>query len=386
MIDCFRAIGRTTSLRSLCSILARELKKAAGAEKCTVYLVDAGLKRMYEDDFKDVRTIGKARCADTWLYIHTEPACDFEEPMFPTLAALRKGYRTETAIIRGISLNKELYLGLQMQSPLDRPNMEFSGLDEQKVTLISELAAFKLDALLSTYKVRTELKSMSQVLQICSEIVSCRDHRGIAEKVTRLMPEYFQCAKASIAFFDAENAEFFACVPESSGSDVFTDEVSRFPSSIGLSGSLLEKGGVLVVTEMKAFRKSFHPEMDNLSEVTDIRNMMFACLPGNDQEPVGVLQLTNKMSGLTEEDKNKLLECVKLVGASVSCANTINECVSLVIQMKATVDLVVNCMEHSVLGNTEFEAVLLFNQLTAVRSRLGSWTKSKKKQLALIQA
>jgi hypothetical protein len=369
---------------NLCSVLARELKKAAGAEKCTVYLIDARLQRMYEHNFKDTRTIGKARCGSNWLYIHTEPTCDFEEPMFPTLAAVAKGYRTETAIIRGISLNKVLSLGLQVQSPLDKPNMEFSGLDEQKVTLISELAAVKLDALLSTYAVSTERKSISQVLQICSEIVSCRTHRGIAEKVSRLMPEYFQCAKASIAFYDAENAEMFACVPESGGSDIFTDEVTRFPSSIGLSGSLLEKGGVLVMTEMKAFRKSFHPEADNLAEVTDIRNMMFACLPGNDHEPVGVLQLTNKTSGLTEEDRDRLQECVQLVGASVSCANTINECVSLVIQMKATVDLVVNSLESSVLGKTEFEAVLLFNQLTAVRSRLGSWTKNKKKQLALI--
>lgn len=386
MIDCFRAIVRCNSLKSLCSILARESKKTVNAEKCTVYVIHPDLQKIYAENYEDPRNIGKVRCGTNWIYVHTEASSDFEEPIFTSVNSLIKGTRSDEVIMRSVLLNKVPYIGMQIHTPLERSKPEFTGSDDQKIKIICELAAVKLDALLNTYEVTQERKQMSRILEICSELVRCRNHQGISEKVSDLLPSYFQFSKASIAFLDSENAEFFVCMPEATGGSAFTDEVARFPASIGLSGSLLEKGGILAVSDMKSQRKNFHPEMDNLSGVSDIRNIMFASLPGNDDEPVGVLQLVNKMTGISPEDQQKLTDCIRLIGACISCANTVNECVSLVIQMKTSVDNVVQSIENSDVGKADFEAGLLFNHLSGVRSKLGSWTKSKKKQLAIIQA
>jgi hypothetical protein len=367
-------------------VLARELKKAVNAEKSTVYVINIDLQRVYAGYFDNPRTIGKIRCGGNWIYVHTDSSKDFEEPLFPSINYLVKGSRSNEAIMRSVILHSFPYLGVQMKTPLDRSKSEFTGSDDQKVKIICELAAVKLDSLLSIHEVKEERKQMSSILHICSEIVNSRNHQGITEKINDLFPDYFQFAKASIAFYDPDNSELFSCVPELTGGLHFTDEVVRFPSSLGLSWSLLERGGILAMSEMKMYRKSFHPEMDNLAGISDIRNMMIGCLPGRDNEPIGIIQLANKLNGINPEDEGKLKDCLQLIGACVSCANTINECVSLVIQMKSTVDLVVQVLESSDLGKTEFESNLLFSQLTSIRSKLGSWTKSKKKQLAIIQA
>jgi hypothetical protein len=385
MIDSFRAIVLSGSLKSLCSVLGREVKKALNAEKCTVYIIHNDLHKIYAESFDDPKTIGKVRCGSNWLYIHTEPSGDYEEPLFPSVSSLIKGHRADEALMLSVLIHKVPYLGIQIQTPLERSKPEFTGSDEQKAKILCELAAVKLDALLNTYEVKEERRQIAQILHISSEILSCRNHQSISEKVTDLLPAYFQFAKASIAFYDSENSEFFVCVPEATGGLHFTDEVARFPCSLGLSGTLLKKGGILAVSDMKTQRKNFHPEMDNLSGVTDIRNMMLGCLAGGDNEPVGVLQLTNKLTGINEVDQDKLLDCFRLIGASVSCANTVNECISLVIQMKATVDLVVQVIEGPEVGKAEFEANVLFNHLSSVRTKLGNWTKSKKRQLAMMQ-
>jgi hypothetical protein len=385
MIDSFRAIVLSGSLASLCSVLGREVKKAVNAAKCTVYVIHSDLHKIYAESYDDPRTIGKVRCGSSWLYIHTEPNGDFEEPLFPSVNSLIKGHHADEALMLSVLINKVPYLGIQIQKPLQRSKPEFTGSDEQKAKILCELAAVKLHALLNTYEIKEERKQLGRILQISSEILSCRNHQSISEKVSDLLPAYFQFAKASIAFYDSENSEFFVCLPETTGGLHFTDEVARFPSSLGLSGALLKKGGVQAVEDLKTQRKNFHPEVDNLSGVSDIRNMMLGCLPGGGNEPVGVLQLTNKLTGVNEVDQGKLLDCFRLIGASVSCANTVNECTSLVIQMKATVDLVVQVIDGPDVGKADFEAKFLFNYLSSVRTKLGIWTKSKKRQLAMMQ-
>jgi hypothetical protein len=53
--------------------------------------------------------------------------------------------------------------------------------------------------------------------------------------------------------------------------------------------------------------------------------------------------------------------------------------------LKATVDLVVQVIDNPDVGKAHFEAKLLFNYLSSVRTKLGVWTKSKKRQLAMMQ-
>lgn len=334
MIDCLRAVVHSNSLKSLCSVLARESKKAINAEKCTIFIINHELQKLYAENFGDVRKISKVRCGNAWLYVHSDTAEDFQEPIFTSVNSIIKGARSDDAIMRSITLNKSPYIGIQVTSPLERAKPEFTGSDDQKIKIICELAAVKLDALLNTFEIKTERKQMSSILEICSELALCRDHRTLSEKVSGLLPSYFQVAKASIAFLDSENSEFFVSVAESTIGNTYTDEVARFPSSIGLSGSLLAKGGIMSISDMKTHRKNYHPEMDNLAGVSDIRNMMLACLPGRDNEPVGVLQLVNKVTEIKPEDIAKLQDCFRLIGASIFCANTVNECLSLVIQIK----------------------------------------------------
>lgn len=173
---------------------------------------------------------------------------------------------------------------------------------------------------------------------IIASLSKSRTHQDLANTVDSVLPKYFEFQSVGIIFVDKAGQEFYALAYSRYGSEKYSNDTTRFPITMGLSGETFQAKSIKVYENVKR-KNLYNPEIDNVSNCSDVNSLIMACLPGPNDSILGILQLSNKISGnISAKDVKLVGEISVVIGSLVDGINAIDEAKELTVKMKKYFD------------------------------------------------
>jgi phosphoserine phosphatase len=156
---------------------------------------------------------------------------------------------------------------------------------------------------------RDKVEDLKLLLDVSRELGAEVALDRLLERIERAALRVLQCERATVFLYDADCDELV--------SKVATEvDTIRFSAKLGIAGQALTTGEIIHVPDAYADSR-FNPEIDKKTGFKT-RNMLTFPLVGVDRNPVGVLQVLNKISGPFDSSDQELAQTLSdLAGAAL---------------------------------------------------------------------
>ena len=374
-------LNNCSDLNHLCKIITRAAKGLTKSQRVSVYVISDKAREHYTLSFAgSADFIGRVRLENLWVIMHTHKDAYQEEPLFKKLEELKFPIRHTDLLVVPIVHAREICIVVQCRNKIgtQEKNKVYVPADELLLKVIANAVSMKIQSIFSMEQERIEVKHSSQIAHVVSRIVSSLTHREIANRVRKVLPQYFDFENAGVVFLDSKNNQFFVMIHDPSSDDYFGEAVLRFPYGIGLTGQAVGREGVSVFHNPKTL-PFYNPEVDNVGWVQETRVIVMGSLKDWNGNLVGVIQFTNKKYGDVEaKDIKRLESLLEMLGTCIAATNLSVEHFSLTIKFKENMEKVLKLVAENDRNSTEGEFSTVLNQITTVRNSFDNWTRNRR--------
>lgn len=146
------------------------------------------------------------------------------------------------------------------------------------------------------------VRRTSAVVDIANRVSDSLSLDVLFPRLMELVSDTLSADRSSLFLYDAETKELYSRVMQGNA----IGEV-RFPSNVGIAGSVFTRGEAEIITADAYNNKRFNQEVDRR---TGYRTRNILCVPirNKDREVIGVAQVLNKRSGDFDAEDQRLLE------------------------------------------------------------------------------
>ncbi|CAG9315507.1 unnamed protein product [Blepharisma stoltei] len=327
-------ISSSETFHSLLSHLAKTCKSILSCERCTIFLISPIIQQLYTTFFSNFHSINRVLLGTSWILIHTDPSADSSSPVFAKSSELIPGIRTPEEIVEPIMIHKHPIIAVQCQNSSKGFDLQDSRV--LKIVLLQVRSCLKQFLLKDKEtKLQVQLQDMSAVIAALSK---ARSHQALANTIDAILPKFFEFHTAGIIFVDKSEKEFFSFAYSRLGAEKYSSDTVWFPATMGLSGETFKSRSMKVYENVKK-KNLYNPEVDNIANASDVSSLIMSCLPGPNDTIVGILQLSNKISGSISAKDIKLVgELSIVIGNLIVGVNEIDEAKELTVKMKKYFD------------------------------------------------
>ena len=374
-------LNNCSDFNQLCKIITRAAKGLTKSQRVSVYVISEKAREHYIQAFTgSADFIGRVRIGNIWIIMHTHKDAYQEEPLFKKLEELKFPIRHTDLLVIPILHDREISIAVQCQDKIgtQEKNRVYVPADELLLKVIANAVSMKMQSIFSMEQERLEMKHSSQIAHVASRIVSSLTHREIANRVRKVLPQYFDFENAGIVFLDNKTNQFFVMIHDPSSDDYFGEAVLRFPFGIGLTGQAISTEGVTVFHNPKTL-PFYNPEVDNVGWVQETRVIVMGSLKDWNGNLVGVIQFTNKKYGDVEaKDVKRLESLLEMLGTCIAATNLSVEHFSLTIKFKENMERVLRLVTENDRNSTEGELSSILSQITTFKNSFDNWSRNRK--------
>lgn len=377
-------IAKAHDLKVMCNELSKAVRAVINCERCTLFLLDRQASEMHAGP--NEKESKKLNMGKFWATFHIERGQEVEEPIFTTLEEARKGLRNSDTLMHSICLKDRVLMTIQCSQKRSKRNKAqgFSTTDELLLRILGHVIKVHMQLIFAENSAQVEREHTIQVVSIASELAMSRTHQELANQASKLLTDFFEFETAGIVFVDPYQEEFFMMAPVATG-EGYSEDVIRFPKSLGLTGEVYQGASILQIDDVK---KSTHynPEIDNVAGSNELISLMIGVIPGSKHKRIGVLQLGNKLHGkpLTPYDVQKFNALSGLLGACITCTNDLVETMSLTIHIKGCIDSIIKAVDNTESARIDVESGQIANFVGSIMNQITEWTKLKKQRMLSI--
>lgn len=378
------AIDKARDFKGICNQLAKAVRSIINCERCTLFLLDRQASEMHAG--KNEKESKKLNMGKFWATFHIEKGQDVDEPAFLTLEEARKGLRNTDCLMHSICLEDRVLMTIQCSHKISKSNKArgFTSIDELLLKILGHLTKVHIQLAFAVHSAQTESEHTIQVVSIASELAMSRTHQELANQASKLLTAFFEFETAGIVFVDPYLEEFFMMAPAATG-EGYSEDVVRFPKTLGLTGEVYLGGSIMQIDDVKK-HIHYNPEVDNVAGSNELVSLMIGVIPGPKHKRIGVLQLGNKCHGqpLTQHDIRKFNALSGLLGACITCTNDLVETMSLTIHIKSCIDSIVKAVDKTESARIDVESGQVYNLINSIRTQIVDWNRIKKQRLQFI--
>ncbi|OMJ88864.1 hypothetical protein SteCoe_9063 [Stentor coeruleus] len=355
--------------------LCEAIRLITSCQKISIYIISPSLQQVYVQYFQSIQHVQRVLLGNTWVQLHTDPSCDVIEPMFNKVEEILSGVRTTEKLIQSVSLQKEPSIIIQCLNP-SRP---FDSNDEKFISILMSHMAACVKIVVSLKKEKALKEQLVDVVNVSAGISRARNHQSLANSIDQLLPKFFECETAGVVFVDEESKEFYTLAYSSNQEEKFSQDIIRFPISMGLTGETYKCRSSHIFENVKK-KHLYNPEIDNIASASDLSTCLMSCLNGPNNMIYGIMQLGNKSGGFSQRDIQLVTSFSTILGYMIAGINDISEAMELTIKMKQhLVNLSLGLGGD--INDLSPDSSGIMDQLEIIKSMVSTWSKSKKQKM-----
>ena len=300
------------SFVGLLSSLGTGVKRTLESEKCTIYLVSNFIQRLFLDTKDPQSPVQKVNISGTWVLIHSDLNLNAEIPVFSHMDEAVSGIRSGQDLVEPAMLNKEIAVIVQCQNSTKGM---FEQIDEIQLRILLEVCIACSKGFVAKRKEEALQDQLLDVTNICAAFARARTYHYLASTVNSLLPAFFDFETAELLYIDEESSEFYGIS--------HNQTLQKFPLDLGITGEAYSSRSMKIYDSFT--RKEPATAIDNFAGVSEVQNLIVACLPGPNRTILGVLQLYNKINNsISPKDIQIVGEMTILLGSVIAMLAQIN--------------------------------------------------------------
>ena len=370
-----KEISEASTIPVVFTKVCNAIRLLTGSQKISLYLISPTMQQVYVTYFHSIQYVQRVLLGNTWIQIHTDPSCDVVEPVFAKVEEVLSGLRTNDKLIYCACFSKEPSIIIQCLSP----TKSFDTSDEKFISILSEHMSACVKLIIANKKEKNLKDQLVDIVTVSASISKSRNHNALANSVDQLLPKFFEFETAGIVFVDEESQELYTLAYSSSPDEKYSQDIIRFPISMGLTGDTYKSKGLQVYENVKK-KNLYNPEIDNIASSSDLNLCLMSCLHGPNNGIFGILQLGNKIGTISQRDIQMITSFSTILGYMIAGVNDISSAMDLTIKMKMhLLNLTVGLGGD--INDLSPDSSGLMDQLEILRSMVGAWSKSKKQKM-----
>eukprot|EP01017_Pseudomicrothorax_dubius_P006877 TRINITY_DN12045_c0_g1_i1.p1 TRINITY_DN12045_c0_g1~~TRINITY_DN12045_c0_g1_i1.p1 ORF type:complete len:383 (+),score=80.30 TRINITY_DN12045_c0_g1_i1:63-1211(+) len=211
--------------------------------------------------------------------------------------------------------------------------------DEVVLAHLCSLCSSSINWISQSKKLEKSQARFDSFVDMIIKIVENSSFQILSINFKEALPKFFGFSAGGLLFFNKRMNFLYSLEPTIfADGTIATGNVLRYPTNVGLSGRVFTKGTTIVENEPSK-NVSYNPEIDNMSGVAVVHNIIIAPLKTTEGNIVGVMQIANKRDGksIDEEDSKKFSRVTTLFGNIIKHIDVVTECLDLSAALKTSV-------------------------------------------------
>ena len=373
-----KEMTESTSLLDLFTKTCNSLRSLTSSAKVSIFIISPNIQQIYVQYFQSVQHVQRVLIGNTWVQLHTDPSCDVTEPAFAKTEEVNPSFRSADRLIHCISCTgapKEVSLIVQLLNP----PKAFDSNDEKIVSILTQTMASAARLIMAGKREKSLKGQLVDIVNVSAGISKARNHQSLANSIDVLLPKFFECETAGIVFVDESSQEIYTLAYSSEADKKYSQDIIRFPISMGLTGDAYKNKGIVVYENVKK-KHLYNPEIDNIASASDLNACLMSCLPGPNSSISGVLQLGNKPGGFSQRELQVVTALSTILGYMIAGINDISEAMELTIKMKQhLINLSIGLGGD--MSELSPDSSGIVDQLEIIKSVVYTWSKNKKAKM-----
>lgn len=370
-----REMSEATTIPEIFTKACNAVRAISGCQKISLYLVSPSIQQIYLSYFKSIQYVQRVLLCNTWVQLHTDESCDVVEPKFVKIEEVANGVRTADKLIHCVVVQKEPSLIMQCLFPL-RP---FDYSDEKNISIILEHMSICVKGVTSMKREKLLRDQLLEIVTVSAGISKARNHHSLANAVDQLLPKFFEFETAGVVFLDEDSQELYTLAYSSNPDEKYSQDIIRFPITMGLTGETYKSRSTQIFENVKK-KHLYNPEIDNIASASDLSTCLMSCLPGPRNKIYGILQLGNKVGGVTQRDVQMVSGFSTILGYLIAGVNDISEAMDLTIKMRTHLTNITIGLGGDI-NDLSPDSSGIKDQLDILKSMVTTWSKAKNQKV-----
>ena len=364
--EAVKSLGDAKTLHSLCSILVRTTGKLLPWTTVSLYIVDPVCVDIYRKG-KTGQVYHYPLDSKTTLTGHRERDSEPQEPQFRSLSEVSHGLRTRDLMVMPVSQAHRLLLLIQCAENSGNHH-GFTQTDETCVSILGGFGALFVHLAEAKDREETHKGHVGRITELCTRLFAARTHQKFANTLRAELPGFLEFEYAGVVFYDKDSQDFFSLPQESGRETSFSSEAIRFPLNIGLTGEVFATKATLIV-DLNTKLQRYNPDIDNISNAPEVRNMLLGCLVTPTGVCVGVLHVVNKCGRgkITQLDREKLESLLPLLAGVIANCSEVLACLEVTTNVRKSMRQVQRTVEQADEMRSDMDTSVLLSQIAGIR-------------------
>ncbi len=359
-------VSDTLSLDTLLKRIMEITAEAAGADRSTLFLNDPETNELFArvaqgDLASEIRFPNHLGIAGS-VYTSGQAVIipdAYADARFNKDVDKKTGYRTRNILCVPLRTRARAIIGVTQL--LNKKDGDFS---EEDLALLEAITSQASAALLNAQlfeQVEKARQEESQLLEITQAISSELHLQPLLQKIMATTTEMLSADRSTLFLHDARTGELWSSVAQG----LETRHI-RFPSHLGIAGSVFTKGETINIPDAYADAR-FNPEVD---KKTGYRTRSILCMPVSNKEGViiGVAQVLNKKGGpFTRLDERRLKAFTSQAAIALENAKLFDD----VLSMKNYNESMLESMSNGVISLDDENRIAKCNAAAAAMLKVG---------------
>ena len=366
-----KEMSEASTLPAIFTKACSAVRLITGSQKISLYLISPTVQQAYVAYFQSIQHVQRVLLGNIWIQLHTDPSCDVIEPHFAKIEEVTSGVRTSDRLVQCVFMQKEPSLVMQCL----QPSRAYDFSDEKNIALILDHMAVCVKLVIALKREKNLKDQLLEVSNVAAGISRARNHHTLANTVDQLLPKFFEFETAGVVFLDEDSQELYTLAYSSSPDEKYSQDIIRFPISMGLTGETYKSRGVQIYENVKK-KHLYNPEIDNIASASDLSCCLMACLHGPHNKIYGILQLGNKLGTISKRDVQMVTGFSVILGHMIAGVNDISEAMDLTIKMKQHL-LNITIGLGGDIADLSPDSSGIKDQLEIIKSMFNSWYIAK---------